>query len=114
MNNILKALLIPLVIAILGAAVYVCKMIHVWPPHGKETCIEEGIYMLLFHAFCVAILLPAILCSFIFTWPSVPKKMRWVAILSGLILLAGTVLLPELIIKNSDRIRRHPPSEHAP
>jgi len=104
MKSIGKTILIPLAIAILGVAIYIWKMVHVWPP-GKEGWLEEGMYMMAFHAFCIVVLLPVIIWSIAHIWSSVSGMKKLTAIVSGLILLACTVILPELIIKKAERIR---------
>ncbi|MCX6997821.1 MAG: hypothetical protein NTV49_12230 [Kiritimatiellaeota bacterium] len=104
MKSIGKAILVPLAIAIFGATIYIWKMVHVWPP-GKEGWLEEGMYMMAFHAFCIVVLLPFIIWSIAHIWSRVSGMQKLTAIVSGLILLACTVILPELIIKNAERIR---------
>lgn len=104
MKQIGKELLIPLTIATVAATIYWWKMIHVWPP-GKEGWLEEGLYMMAFHAFCVVVILPALIWSIAHNWAGTTPIQRTTILASGIALMAATVVLPEWIIRNTERRR---------
>jgi hypothetical protein len=67
MKHILKAIAMPAAVAILLGTGYVWKMIHVWPPN-KSSWLEEGIYMMAFHAICLIVLLPVLIWCDVKNW----------------------------------------------
>lgn len=104
MKMIGKALRLPLAIAIIAAIIYWWKMIHVWPP-GKEGWLEEGLYMMAFHAFCVIALLPTLIWSITRHWAGTTRIQKATLLTSGIALMVVTLVLPEWIIKNTERQR---------
>ena len=67
MKHILKAIAMPAAVSILLGTGYVWKMIHVWPPN-KSSWLEEGIYMMAFHAICLTVLLPVLIWCDVKNW----------------------------------------------
>lgn len=104
MKTIGKALLLPLGIAIIAATIYWWKMIHVWPP-GKEGWLEEGLYMMAFHAFCLFIMLPTLIWSIARHWTGTTSIQKATLLTSGVALMTVTLIAPEWIIKNTERQR---------
>jgi hypothetical protein len=102
MNTIGKALILPLGIAVLATTAYCWKMIHVWPP-GKESWLEEGLYMMAFDGFCLFVILPTLIWSITRYWKETSKIQRAILITSSVLLLALTVTMPEWIVKNTER-----------
>ena len=104
MRTIGKALIIPFTIAVLAATIYCWMMIHVWPP-GKEGWLEEGLYMMAFHAFCLLVILPTLIWSMARHWKETSGIRRGALLISGILLLVATLVIPEWIIKNTERKR---------
>ena len=98
MKLIGKALILPIGLAILLAGAYCWKMLLIWPP-GKESWLEEGLYMMAFHAACLIALIPTIIWSCARQWRSLSGKLRIMLTLISVILLAVTVVTPEIVIK---------------
>ena len=104
MKTIGKVLLLPFIIAVTATTIYCWKMIHIWPP-GKEGWLEEGMYMMAFHAFCLIIILPTLIWSIFHHWAGATRIQRITLLIFGAALIALTVVAPEWIIKNTERQR---------
>jgi hypothetical protein len=104
MKMISKAILPPLMIAIIAATIYWWNIIHVWPP-GKEGWLEEGLYMMAFHAFCAIVILPILIWSIARHWTGTTRIQKAMLLTSGVALMVLTVIAPEWIIRNTERHR---------
>ena len=104
MKVIGKALFLPAVVAAGSAGFYLWRMLHVWPP-GKEGWLEEAIVMLVFHIFCLVILLPLAIWSISQVWRRATLAQRIFVSAAAVGLLAATVILPEVALKRMERMR---------
>jgi hypothetical protein len=107
MNPALPALARPAALASGLAAIYVWKMVHVWPP-GKEGWIEESIWMIAFHLSCLLFLLPMIVWSIGRIWRHCSRILRSSLLAGSVLLIAATLVVPEIFIKRLPRVRPSP------
>ena len=98
MKSIGKALILPIGLAILLAGAYCWKMLLIWPP-GKESWLEEGLYMMAFHASCLIVLIPTTIWSCARQWKTLSGRQKITLVLLSITLLAATVVTPEIVIK---------------
>jgi len=93
-------MLFPACLAVMSAGIYLWRMMRVWPP-GKEGWLEAGLCMMVLHLFCLAALLPVIVWSVARVWRTAKVGE----------LLAATVVLPEIALERTERIRPNEASD---
>jgi hypothetical protein len=107
MSPLVPALIRPAALASCLAALYAWKMVHIWPP-GKDGWIEESIWMIAFHLSCLFFLLPMVIWSIGRVWRDGNRVLRSALLAGSVLLIAATLVVPEILIKRLPRVRPSP------
>jgi hypothetical protein len=96
-----RVVLWPTVVAVIFASIYTLRMLSVHHS-GKDSWLEEGLYMLAFHGACLIILLPWFIVMICSNWARM-RGWRW-RLLAGVLTLAvmaAAVCIPEMILRHA-------------
>jgi hypothetical protein len=93
MRQIAKTMMLPAGLALVAAALFLWRMLELGP-QGKEGWLEQGLYLMAFHLFCLVAVLPVTVWSITRLWGRTSRNERGIMIAAGLGLLAATVAFP--------------------
>ena len=102
MKKWIKALLLPLVVAVGSAGAYTVLILAL--PRSKESCIDGAVYLMGFLAIYVLLLLPSLIGCSIWAWGQLKSKHAKSLLLGlDLTIMVLTLLVPDQIIRHMCR-----------
>jgi type IV secretory pathway VirB2 component (pilin) len=71
-----------------------------FPHTGKDSWLEQGLYMLAFHATCLVVLLPWFIAMIGLNWAGLCGwRWRLLSVILTLGIMAATVCVPEILLR---------------
>jgi len=97
-NVLARIFLWPTIAAVICATAYTLRMLS-FPHSGKDSWLEQGLYMLAFQAACLVVLLPWFIAMIGLNWTRLSGwRWRLLATILTLGIMAATVCLPEMLL----------------